>query len=86
MRTGGPADAPEQNSSIANGKRTLRLILAWSFVGIPLLWGVLQTLRNALKLFRCARGAAAALGQRNSPNFPAPAMLADTRESSSQST
>jgi hypothetical protein len=37
---------------IANGKRTLRLMLAWSFVGIPLLWGVLQTLRNALKLFR----------------------------------
>ena len=29
----------------------LQLILAWSFVGIPLLWGVLQTLRNALKLF-----------------------------------
>ena len=27
------------------------LILAWAFVGIPLLWGVLQTLRNALKLF-----------------------------------
>jgi hypothetical protein len=30
---------------------TTRLILAWSFVGIPLLWGVLQTLHNALKLF-----------------------------------
>lgn len=34
-----------------SGTRTLQLILAWSFVGIPLLWGVLQTLRNALKLF-----------------------------------
>lgn len=32
--------------------RTLHLVLAWSFVGVPLLWGVLQTLRNALKLFR----------------------------------
>lgn len=31
--------------------RIVQLILAWSFVGIPLLWGVLQTLRNALKLF-----------------------------------
>lgn len=31
--------------------RTFHLILAWSFVGVPLLWGVLQTLRNALKLF-----------------------------------
>ena len=29
----------------------LHLILAWAFVSIPLLWGVLQTLRNALKLF-----------------------------------
>ena len=35
----------------SSGKRTLQLILAWGFVGIPLLWGVLQTLRNALKLF-----------------------------------
>jgi hypothetical protein len=40
------------STPITNGKRTLRLMLAWSFVGIPLLWGVLQTLRNALKLFR----------------------------------
>lgn len=33
------------------GTRTLHLILAWGLVGLPLLWGVLQTLRNALKLF-----------------------------------
>lgn len=39
-------------SATPTGTRTLRLILAWSFVGIPLLWGVLQTLRNALKLFQ----------------------------------
>jgi hypothetical protein len=39
------------STPISSGGRTLRLILAWSFVGIPLLWGVLQTLRNALKLF-----------------------------------
>jgi hypothetical protein len=38
-------------SQTPNGTRAIRLILAWSFVGIPLLWGVLQTLRNALKLF-----------------------------------
>lgn len=30
----------------------IQLILAWGFVGIPLIWGVLQTLRNALKLFQ----------------------------------
>jgi hypothetical protein len=29
----------------------LKLILAWGFVGIPLLWGLFQTLRNALALF-----------------------------------
>ena len=35
----------------SSSTRTVQLILAWSFVGIPLLWGVLQTLRNALQLF-----------------------------------
>jgi hypothetical protein len=27
-------------------------VLAWGFVGIPLVWGVLSTLLNALKLFQ----------------------------------
>ena len=35
-----------------SGSRSLRLILAWGFVGIPLAWGVIETLLNALKLFR----------------------------------
>ena len=39
------------SSQTPTNTRTLHLILAWGFVGIPLLWGVLQTLRNALKLF-----------------------------------
>jgi hypothetical protein len=30
----------------------LKLVLAWGFVGVPLAWGVAQTLVNALKLFR----------------------------------
>ena len=30
---------------------SLHLALAWGFVGIPLAWGVIQTLLNALKLF-----------------------------------
>jgi hypothetical protein len=30
----------------------LQLLLAWGLVGIPLLWGVLTTLQNALKLFQ----------------------------------
>jgi hypothetical protein len=29
-----------------------RLILAWVFVGAPLLWGVLQTLKKAWALFQ----------------------------------
>jgi hypothetical protein len=28
------------------------LLLAWGFVGIPLAWGVIETLLNALKLFQ----------------------------------
>jgi len=35
-----------------NGTTTLQLMLAWGFVGIPLVWGVLQTLSNAMKLFQ----------------------------------
>jgi len=30
----------------------IKLVLAWCFVGIPLLWGVLQTLSNAMALFK----------------------------------
>lgn len=30
----------------------LKLLLAWGFVGIPLAWGVIQTLINAMKLFQ----------------------------------
>ncbi|MGB7100780.1 MAG: hypothetical protein WBD95_18715 [Xanthobacteraceae bacterium] len=33
------------------GTTTLHLILAWGFVGIPLAWGVAETITNALKLF-----------------------------------
>ena len=32
--------------------RPQHLFLAWGFVGIPLAWGVIQTLLNALKLFQ----------------------------------
>jgi hypothetical protein len=30
----------------------LQLVLAWSLVGIPLAWGVVQTLQNTVKLFQ----------------------------------
>jgi hypothetical protein len=29
-----------------------KVALAWIFVGIPLAWGVIQTLINAMKLFQ----------------------------------
>ena len=35
-----------------NGTTTLQLVLAWGFVGIPLVLGVFQTLLNAMKLFQ----------------------------------
>jgi hypothetical protein len=35
-----------------NGTTALQLLLAWGFVGIPLAWGVIQTVLNALKLFQ----------------------------------
>ena len=35
-----------------NGTTPLQLALAWGFVGIPLAWGVVQTLLNSLKLFQ----------------------------------
>ena len=34
------------------GNNALKLVLAWGFVGIPLSWGVYETLLNALKLFQ----------------------------------
>ncbi|MGH6797903.1 MAG: MFS transporter small subunit [Roseiarcus sp.] len=33
------------------GTTSVQLAIAWAFVGIPLLWGVYNTLSNALKLF-----------------------------------
>jgi hypothetical protein len=30
----------------------VKLALAWGFVGIPLAWGVVQTLLNAVKAFQ----------------------------------
>jgi hypothetical protein len=42
--------APEpEDVSDANA---VKLALAWSFVGIPLLWGVYKTLANAVLLFQ----------------------------------
>jgi predicted phosphoribosyltransferase len=42
-------EASERPGSAGN---VVKLVLAWSFVGIPLAWGVAQTLSNAMKLFQ----------------------------------
>ena len=33
------------------GTSAIELALAWGFVGIPLTWGVIETIINAMKLF-----------------------------------
>jgi hypothetical protein len=39
-------------SADQSGTSVWQLILAWGFVGIPLAWGVAQTVANALTLFQ----------------------------------
>ncbi|MGD8691897.1 MAG: hypothetical protein PVJ46_05090 [Methyloceanibacter sp.] len=35
-----------------SGANKIKLVLAWAFVSIPLLWGVYNTLDKASQLFR----------------------------------
>jgi hypothetical protein len=42
-------DETQQSDGAGN---LIKLILAWGFVGIPLVWGVVQTLLNAVKAFQ----------------------------------
>ena len=35
-----------------SGANLVPVVLAWAFVGIPLLWGIYGTLINALMLFQ----------------------------------
>jgi hypothetical protein len=41
-----------QNPGEAETTSSLKIAAAWIFVGIPLLWGVSQTLINAMQLFK----------------------------------
>jgi len=45
--------ASQYNSQAAAGgaSQAWKVFIAWGFVGIPLLWGVIETGKNALKLF-----------------------------------
>jgi hypothetical protein len=40
------------NATQQSGENAVKLVLAWGFVGIPLTWGVIETVINALKLFQ----------------------------------
>jgi hypothetical protein len=42
-------ESTHQSPGTGNG---VKLALAWGFVGIPLLWGIVQTLINAIKAFQ----------------------------------
>ena len=42
-------ESPKQPAGTGNG---VKLVLAWGFVGIPLVWGIVQTLVNAIKAFQ----------------------------------
>jgi len=39
------------NTRSTTGTTSFHLLLAWGFVGIPLAWGVIETVLNAWKLF-----------------------------------
>jgi predicted signal transduction protein with EAL and GGDEF domain len=41
----------EEASQPGSKSNALRLTLAWLAVGVPLLWGVVETLRKAMALF-----------------------------------
>jgi hypothetical protein len=43
----GSADAGAQDPML-----TLKLVVAWAIVGVPLAWGVWKVVLNALKLFK----------------------------------
>jgi len=42
-------ETAQQSPSTGN---RVKLALAWGFVGIPLVWGIVQTLLNAIKAFQ----------------------------------
>ena len=41
----------ESGSQLPGTGYAVKLALAWGFVGIPLVWGIVQTLVNAIKAF-----------------------------------
>jgi hypothetical protein len=44
--------AKTKDTEDVSDANALKLALAWSFVGIPLAWGIYKTLANAVLLFQ----------------------------------
>jgi hypothetical protein len=42
------------NNGTARAHETVMLALAWLAVGVPLLWGIVETLKKAMALFGAA--------------------------------
>jgi len=42
---------PTHHEDVSDANK-IKLVLAWSFVGIPLLWGVYNTMAKAVLLFQ----------------------------------
>jgi len=40
------------NRAANDGSAVLRLLLHWLVIGLPLAWGILETFKKALALFR----------------------------------
>ena len=51
-RAGGADRRGDGRQLMTGSGNGLKLFLAWTFVGIPLTWGVVQTLVNAIKAFQ----------------------------------
>ena len=46
------SDESKTELKVHNGPLDVRLVVAWLFVGVPLLWGITQTILKSLALFR----------------------------------
>jgi len=44
--------SPQTNNEVESSSSGAMLVVAWLFVGVPLIWGVSQTFIKALALFK----------------------------------
>jgi hypothetical protein len=45
-------NVPPEAQATPGAGNALLLVISWLWVGVPLAWGVLQTLRTSMALFR----------------------------------